>query len=137
MRWAIISADYGQDYHNRRFDGGRPGKLSHVRAPALRRAARSPRGAGTGPACRWKTAKSSRRPTPDRCWSSRWRENRVIKGRPESGVYKGIPVIIAPVLLEGNVAIAAIGVVDTSGSLDIKAFMDQYSAIEKQVSGHK
>ncbi len=64
------------------------------------------------------------------------RENRVIKGRPESGFYKGIPVIIAPILL-GNTAIAAIGVVDTSGSLDIKAFMDQYSTIERQVSGHK
>jgi hypothetical protein len=64
------------------------------------------------------------------------RENRVVKGRPESGVYKGIPVIIAPVMLDG-VAVAAIGVVDTSGSLDIKAFMDQYSAIEKQVTGQK
>ncbi|MGA9141602.1 MAG: DUF2111 domain-containing protein [Methanocella sp.] len=62
------------------------------------------------------------------------RENRVVKGRPESGAYKGIPVIIAPIML-GNTAIAAIGVVDTLGSLDIKAFMDQYSAIEKQVSG--
>jgi len=64
------------------------------------------------------------------------RENRVVKGRPQSGVYKGIPVIIAPVLLN-NVAVAAIGVVDTSGSLDIKAFMDQYSNIERQVSGQK
>jgi hypothetical protein len=63
-------------------------------------------------------------------------EGRVIRGPPGSGVYKGIPVVIAPVLVDGK-AIAAIGVVDTSGSLDIKAFMDQYAAIEKQVSGHK
>ncbi len=61
---------------------------------------------------------------------------RVIKTRPTSGVYKGIPVIVAPVMINGT-AIAAIGVVDTSGSLDIKAFMDQYSVIEKQVGGHK
>ena len=60
----------------------------------------------------------------------------VIRGRPDSGVYKGIPVVVAPVLVDGK-AIAAIGVVDTSGSLEIKAFMDQYAAIEKQVSGHK
>jgi hypothetical protein len=62
-------------------------------------------------------------------------EGRVIRGRPDSGVYKGIPVVIAPVLVDGR-AIAAIGVVDASGSLEIKTFMDQYAAIEKQVSGH-
>jgi hypothetical protein len=63
-------------------------------------------------------------------------EGRVIRGRPESGAYKGTPVVIAPVLVDGK-AIAAFGVVDTLGSLDIKALMDQYSHIEKQVSGHK
>jgi hypothetical protein len=62
-------------------------------------------------------------------------EGRVVRGRPESGAYKGIPVVVAPVLVDGK-AIAAIGVVDTSGSLEIKAFMDQYAAIEKQVKGH-
>jgi len=60
----------------------------------------------------------------------------VIRGPPASGVYKGIPVVVAPVLVDGK-AIAAIGVVDTSGSLEIKEFMDQYASIEKQVSGHK
>jgi hypothetical protein len=64
------------------------------------------------------------------------RENRVVRGRPESGVYKGIPVVVAPIMLN-NLAVAAVGVVDTSGSLDIKALMDQYSNIERQVSrGH-
>lgn len=63
-------------------------------------------------------------------------EGRVIRGRPESGAYKGTPVVIAPVLVDGK-AIAAIGVVDTSGSLEIKASMDQYASIEKQVKGHK
>jgi hypothetical protein len=61
------------------------------------------------------------------------RENRVVKGRPGSGAYKGIPVIIAPIMLD-NVAIAAIGVVDISGSLEIKALMDQYASMEKQVT---
>jgi hypothetical protein len=63
-------------------------------------------------------------------------EGHVVRGRPESGTYKGIPVVVAPVLADGK-AIAAIGVVDASGSLEIKALMDQYSHIEKQVSGQK
>ena len=62
-------------------------------------------------------------------------EGRVIRGKPESGVYKGIPVAVAPIIVDGK-AIAAVGVVDTTGSMDIKALMDQYSHIEKQVSGH-
>jgi hypothetical protein len=63
-------------------------------------------------------------------------EGRVVRGRPDSGAYRGIPVVIAPILVDGK-AIAAFGVVDTSGSLEIKASMDQYAAIEKQVKGHK
>lgn len=63
-------------------------------------------------------------------------EGRVIRDRPASGAYKGIPVAVAPIIVDGK-AIAAIGVVDTAGSLDIKALMDQYSHIEKQVSGQK
>lgn len=59
--------------------------------------------------------------------------NGVVRGQPKSGAYKGIPVVISPILLEGR-AIAAVGVVDTLGSLDIKAFMDQYAAIQKQVT---
>lgn len=61
-------------------------------------------------------------------------EGRTIRGRPGSGAYKGIPVVVAPILLDGK-AIAAIGVVDTTGSLEIKALMDQYATIQKQVSG--
>jgi hypothetical protein len=63
-------------------------------------------------------------------------EGRVIRGKPESGTYKGIPVAVAPIIVNGR-AIAAVGVVDTAGSLDIKALMDQYSHIEKQVSGQR
>jgi hypothetical protein len=63
-------------------------------------------------------------------------EGKVVRGRPASGAYKGIPVVVAPVLVDGK-AIAAIGVVDISGSLEIKALMDQYAIIEKQVGGHK
>ena len=61
-------------------------------------------------------------------------DNEVVRGKPPSGAYKGIPVVIAPILVNGK-AIAAIGVVDTSGSLDLKGFMDQYAAIQRQVGG--
>lgn len=63
-------------------------------------------------------------------------ENRAIKTRPSAGTYKGIPVIVAPVAAGGK-AIVAIGVVDTTGSMEIKALMDQYAAIHRQVNGHK
>ncbi len=62
-------------------------------------------------------------------------ENRVIQERPPSGVYRGIPVVVSPVLVEGN-AVAAIGVVDVTGSLDLKALMDQYASLQKQVGDY-
>jgi len=59
-------------------------------------------------------------------------ENKVIKGIPPAGTYQGIPVVVAPLSINGK-AIAAFGVVDTHGSMEIKSLMDQYSAIHKQV----
>lgn len=50
-------------------------------------------------------------------------ENRAIRERPPSGVYKGIPVVVVP-LDAGGEAMAAFGVVDVTGSLDMKALMD-------------
>ncbi|HTX43978.1 MAG TPA: DUF2111 domain-containing protein [Methanocella sp.] len=61
-------------------------------------------------------------------------ENIVIKDRPPSGAYKGIPVVVAPIDVGGE-AVAAIGVVDVTGSLDLKALMDQYASFQKQVGG--
>jgi len=61
-------------------------------------------------------------------------EGRVIHERPPSGVYRGVPVVVAPLTVEGNV-VAAIGVVDVTGSLDLKALMDQYASLERQVGG--
>lgn len=62
------------------------------------------------------------------------KEGRTLREKPEEGPYKGIPVVVSPILVDGK-AIAAIGVVDTSGSLEIKALMDQYSKLEGQVRG--
>lgn len=60
-------------------------------------------------------------------------ENRVIQGRPPSGVYQGIPVVVSPLQVDGE-AVAAIGVVDVTGSLDLKSLMDQYASLQKQVA---
>ncbi len=62
-------------------------------------------------------------------------EGTVIKERPPSGAYEGIPVVVAPVMVDGK-AVAAIGVVDVTGSLDLKALMDQYASLQKQVGGY-
>ena len=62
-------------------------------------------------------------------------EDRLIQGRPPSGAYHGIPVVVAP-LEVGGVAVAAIGVVDVTGSLDLKALMDQYASLQKQVGDY-
>ena len=56
----------------------------------------------------------------------------LIKEAPQSGTYSGIPVVVAPIIIDGK-AVAAIGVVDVTGSLDLKALMDQYSSLQKQV----
>ncbi|AFC99595.1 Uncharacterized protein conserved in archaea [Methanocella conradii HZ254] len=59
-------------------------------------------------------------------------ENRVIHDRPPSGVYHGIPVVVSPIRIDGE-PVAAIGVVDVTGSLDLKALMDQYASLQKQM----
>lgn len=62
-------------------------------------------------------------------------ENVVIRERPDAGPYRGIPVTVSPIRLDGD-AIAAIGVVDVTGSLDLKALMDQYASLQKQVGDY-
>ncbi len=60
--------------------------------------------------------------------------DKVIHEKPPSGVYQGIPVVVAPLIVGGR-TVAAIGVVDVTGSLDLKSLMDQYSSLQKQVGG--
>ena len=59
-------------------------------------------------------------------------ENAVLQDRPVSGDYKGIPVVVSPIQVGGK-AVAAIGVVDVTGSLNLKALMDQYASLQRQV----
>jgi hypothetical protein len=76
-------------------------------------------------------SKSYRGPLLDRAIA----ENSVIKGRPQSGVYSGIPVVVVPIIVDDK-AVAAIGVVDVTGSLDLKSLMDQYASLQKQIGEH-
>ena len=51
---------------------------------------------------------------------------------PEKGAYKGIPVSVAPIIVEGR-AIAAVGVVDVVGTIDIPEVFGAYENVLKQV----
>ena len=55
-----------------------------------------------------------------------------IRTTPDSGAYKGIPVSVAPILLESQ-AVAAIGVVDVIGTIDIPEVFGAYGQVIKQV----
>ncbi len=50
-------------------------------------------------------------------------ENRTIKTKPESGDYKDIPVIVAPIRDSRGLPIAAIGIVDITGIFDLADLM--------------
>ena len=55
-----------------------------------------------------------------------------IRTVPEKGAYKGIPVSVAPIIVEGK-AIAAVGVVDVVGTIDIPEIFGAYEGVMKQV----
>lgn len=62
------------------------------------------------------------------------RTGKSIRTTPERGAYQGVPVSVAPVLVEGR-AVAAIGVVDVIGTIDIPEVFGAYGDVLKQVSG--
>jgi hypothetical protein len=61
--------------------------------------------------------------------------NVLIKTRPASGAYKGVPVTVSPIRDNEGRAIGAIGVVDITGIFDLATLMEHQSAILKQVCG--
>lgn len=63
------------------------------------------------------------------------RANQLIKTRPLSGAYKGVPVTVTPLRDSDGTAIGAIGVVDITGIFDLATLMEHQSAILKQVCG--
>ncbi len=62
-------------------------------------------------------------------------ENTVIKTTPQSGTYRGIPVVVAPLRTREGEAFGAIGVVDITGIFDLATLMEHQSEILKQVCG--
>ncbi|MCX6677097.1 MAG: DUF2111 domain-containing protein [Methanothrix sp.] len=62
------------------------------------------------------------------------RTGKSIRTTPKEGAYRGIPVSVAPILVEGR-AVAAIGVVDVIGTIDIPEVFGAYGDVLKQVSG--
>jgi hypothetical protein len=55
---------------------------------------------------------------------------------PERGAYKGVPVSVAPIVVEGK-TVAAIGVVDVVGTIDLPKVFGAYANIVRQVSENK
>jgi len=62
-------------------------------------------------------------------------KNSLIKTRPKEGIYKGIPVVVAPIRDSEGEAIGAIGVVDITGIFDLATLMEHQSFILRQVCG--
>ncbi len=61
------------------------------------------------------------------------KENRIIRIIPTSGKYTGIPVIVVPVRNKEGYGIAAIGVVDVVGTVDLGLVFGSYPEVVKQV----
>ena len=61
------------------------------------------------------------------------KENRAMRTIPTSGKYAGIPVIVVPVRNKEGYGIAAIGVVDVVGTVDLGYIFGDYPEVVKQV----
>jgi hypothetical protein len=61
------------------------------------------------------------------------KENKTIRTIPTSGKYAGIPVIVAPIRNKEGYGIAAIGVVDMVGTVDLGYIFGDYPEVVKQV----
>jgi hypothetical protein len=61
------------------------------------------------------------------------KENRVIRTIPTSGKYAGIPVIVAPVRNRKGEVIAALGVVDVVGTVDLGTVFAEYPGVLQKI----
>ncbi len=55
-----------------------------------------------------------------------------IRAVPDKGAYKGVPVSVAPIIVEEK-AIAAIGIVDVIGTIDLPEVFGAYGDVVRQV----
>ena len=65
------------------------------------------------------------------------RKNCVIHTIPGKGPYKGIPVVVAPLQDDKGKVIAAVGVVDVVGTIDLASVFGSYPQIVRQVEERK
>ena len=63
-------------------------------------------------------------------------ENRVIRTTPLTGRYARIPVIVTPVRNRKGEAIAALGVVDVVGTVDLGAVFADFPRVLDQIRSH-
>lgn len=56
-----------------------------------------------------------------------------IRTIPERGAFKGVPVSVAPIIVAGK-TIAAIGIVDVVGTIDLPEVFGAYADVVRQVS---
>ena len=61
------------------------------------------------------------------------KENKALRTIPTSGKYTGIPVIVVPIRNKEGYGIAAIGVVDVVGTVDLGFIFGDYPEVVKQV----
>jgi len=55
-----------------------------------------------------------------------------IRTTPDKGAYRGIPVSVAPIVVDGQ-TVAAVGIVDVIGTIDIPEVFGAYGDVIKQV----
>ncbi len=63
--------------------------------------------------------------------------NCVIHTIPESGAYKGIPVVVSPIRDNKGNPILAVGIVDVVGTIDLASVFGNYPEIVRQVEEKK
>jgi hypothetical protein len=64
------------------------------------------------------------------------RTGKSIRTTPDSGVYKGVPVSVAPIIVDGRI-VAALGVVDLVSTIDIPEVFGAYADVVRQVERRK
>lgn len=64
------------------------------------------------------------------------RSGKAVRTIPSSGAFKGVPVSVAPIRL-GDRVLAAVGVVDVIGTIDIPEIFGAYVDVVRQVSEHR
>lgn len=63
--------------------------------------------------------------------------NRVIHTIPDTGAYKGVPVVVAPIQDGKGKPVAAVGIVDVVCSIDLASVFGNYPEIVRQVEERK